>query len=190
VRVKPEGVNADIEGRLEGIRFEPRESLGPEIMGRVRRGERSLSDVRPRWLLPWGLAAAALLTGVLVLRDVMHRPELAVVDTCCSSLDGGDHNDDGARVYLDARGEIRRIEVYEDRDGSGGFSPGDVIRLVRGPAPVLLEDGRGPVVAMRHCCADLDGEGPGDDGLLVVSRPGEDVVLAAVYEAGSSRPLR
>lgn len=180
----------DAEGQLEQIRFQPRESLGPEIMGRVRRGERSLSDARSRRLLPWGLAAAALLAAGLVYRDVVRSPDLAVVDTCCSNLDGGDRADDGARVFLDARGAIQRVEVYEDLDGSETFTPGDLLRLVRGPSPVLLEDGDGPVLTTRHCCVDLDREGPGDDGLLVLSRPGEEVVLAAIYETGSSRPLR
>jgi hypothetical protein len=37
---------------------------------------------------------------------------------------------------------------------------------------------------------DLDREGPPDDGLLVLSRPDETVVMAAIYETGGDRPLR
>jgi len=180
----------ELERDLEAVRFQPRESLGPEVMGRVRRGERSLSGARSRRVLPWSLAAAALLATGLVYRDATRAPDLAVVDTCCSNLDGGDRSDDGARVFVDSRGVIQRVEVYEDLDESGDYTPGDLVRLVRGPSPVLLEDRDGPVLTTRHCCVDLDREGPGDDGLLVLSRPGEEVVLAAIYETGSSRPLR
>ena len=179
-----------MERRLEGIRFEPRESLGPEIVGRVRRGERSLSDVRPRWLLPWGLAAAAGVAGVLMIRDVTRAEELAVVDSCCSNLDGGTGEDDGARIFIGADGSVQRLEIYEDLDGSRSFTPGDIVRLSRGPALRMLDESDAPVLATRRCCVDLDREGPGDDGLLVLSRPGEEVVLAAIYETGSSRPLR
>lgn len=180
----------DLERRLEGIRFEPRESLGPEIVGRVRRGERSLSDVRPRWLLPWGLAAAAVIAGVLVIRDVTGPEHLAVVDSCCSSLDGGSGEDDGARIFLGADGSVKRLEIYEDRDGSQSFTAGDLIRLSRGSTLVLRETGDDPVVTTRRCCVDLDREGPADDGLLVVSRHGESVVLAAIYERDGREALR
>jgi hypothetical protein len=180
----------DLDRRLEGIRFEPRQSLGPEILGRVRRGERSLSDVRPRWLLPWGLAAAAVMAGVLVIRDVTGRDELAVVDSCCSSLDGGAGEDDGARIFLGADGSVRRLEIYEDRDESGSYTEGDIVRLSRGSAPVLIESADDPVTTTRHCCVDLDREGPADDGLLVMSRPGETVVLAAIFERGGREELR
>ena len=45
----------------------------------------------------------------------------------------------------------------------------------------------------RICCADLDGEGLPDDGILVMSEADESVVLAAVYEQlprGVAAPLR
>jgi hypothetical protein len=180
----------DLERRLEEIRFEPRESLGPEIVGRVRRGERSLSDVRPRRVLPWGLVAAALLAGVVVAADVSLMEELDVVDSCCSSLDGGPGEDDGVRIHLGRDGTVRRLEIYEDLDGSGSFTAGDLVRLSRRSELVMLDAQDDTVTTTRRCCVDLDGEGPADDGLLVMSRPGEAVVLAAIYERGGREELR
>ena len=106
------------------------------------------------------------------------------------NLDGGTESDDGAVIYLRRDGSIRRLDIYEDRDGSGSFTMGDVIRLTRGSSPSLTESQTGPVTATRHCCVDLDREGPPDDGILVLSRPGEAVLMAAIYETGGDRPLR
>jgi len=36
--------------------------------------------------------------------------------------------------------------------------------------------------AIRVCCVDLDGEGPADDGLLVLHGRDERVVLAGIFE--------
>lgn len=182
----------ELERRLEGMRFEPRESLGPEIWGRVRRGERSLSDVRPRrrFLALGAGLAAAMVAGAVFLADLYLAEDPLVVDSCCSNLDGGLESDDGAVIYLRRDGSIRRLDIYEDRDGSGSFTMGDVIRLSRGSSPSLAESQTGPITTTRHCCVDLDREGPPDDGLLVLSRPGETVVMAAVYETGGDRPLR
>lgn len=181
----------DLERRLEALQFEPRESLGPETWGRVRRGERSLSDARPRRrLLAWGGLAAALVAGAVFLADLYIVEDQQVVDTCCSNLDGGTEHDDGAVIYLRRDGTIRRLDIYEDRDDSKSFTMGDVIRLSRMGAPSLPDAETGPVTTTRHCCVDLDREGPPDDGLLVISRPGEAVVMAAIYETGGNRPLR
>ena len=182
----------ELERRLEALKFEPRESLGPEIWGRVRRGERSLSDVRPRrrfLALGAGLAAALVACGVF-LADLYLAEDQLVVDSCCSNLDGGTEGDDGAVIYLRRDGSVRRLDIYEDRDGSGSFTMGDIVRLTRGSSPSLAESQTGPVTTTRHCCVDLDREGPPDDGILVLSRPGETVLMAAIYETGGSRPLR
>ncbi len=60
----------------------------------------------------------------------------------------------------------------------------------RRPTSCALRAGRYPAVSgesdeprtTRICCADLDGEGPADDGVLIMSEANESVVLAAVYE--------
>jgi hypothetical protein len=179
---------------LAGLQFTPRASLGPEIIGRARRGElpkggpRQSRTAALRPLL--GVAAALALTagiGVLTWKMV-GRPVL--IDSCCQDLDGGGTADDG--FVLEARGrKVSRLKLYEDRDGSGTLSPPDLVRFARGAVPALA--GGRDARTTRICCADLDGEGPADDGVLVMSEADESVVLAAVYEQppqGAAAPLR
>jgi hypothetical protein len=112
------------------------------------------------------------------------------IDSCCRDLDGGGTADDG--FVLEARGrQVSRLRLYEDRDGSHTLSSADVVRFARGSAPALA--GERDARTTRICCADLDGEGLADDGILVMSESGESVVLAAVYERhprGVAAPLR
>lgn len=180
-------MSADRQGEtdrlLAGIRFVPRASLGPEIAGRVRRGETSTGGFAPwrsaiRYWLP--VAAAMVLTvpaGVLAWRGLA-TPVLRG-DHCCQDLDGGGNTDDG--YVVEARGRrIERLTLYEDIDGDGRLSTADRVRLARGATPVLADDSVHS--SIRICCVDLDGEGPADDGLLVLSGPGEHVVLAGIFE--------
>ena len=53
----------ELDRSLSEIRFEPRASLGPELLGRLRRGERPKGAVPPRRfrLALLGVAAASLL---------------------------------------------------------------------------------------------------------------------------------
>jgi len=185
---------AETERLLAGLHFTPRASLGPEIAGRARRGEsprggqgasRSMSL---RAML--GLAASLMLVvsaGVLTWKAI--GPAVRI-DSCCQDLDGGGTADDG--FVLEARGrQVNRLRLYEDRDGSRTLSSADVVRFARGAVPALA--GERDARTTRICCADLDGEGLADDGVLVMSEAGEAIVLAAVYEQhprGVAAPLR
>jgi hypothetical protein len=116
------------------------------------------------------------------------------VDRCCYDLDGGSERDDGVLVLARRNEEIRRLAVYEDRDGSRTYSEGDVLRFARGTVPTVLE-ATCDLVTTQHCCLDFDGGGPEDDGLLVVGVPPDRVMMVAVYEESRGRfesgyPLR
>ncbi len=184
----------ETERLLVGLSFSPRASLGPEIAGRARRGEsprggpRQSRSAALRSML--GVAAGLVLmvsAGVLTWKAV--GPPV-LIDSCCQDLDGGGTADDG--FVLEARGrQISRLRLYEDRDGSGTLSSADLVRFARGSVPAV--SGESDARTTRICCADLDGEGPADDGVLIMSEADESVVLAAVYEQhprGIAAPLR
>ena len=176
-------MSGDLETLLSGMRFRPRASLGPEIQGRVRRGEVGKGGLGPRRppLLRQLIAAAGVLLAVPALA-LAWRAAYAPVhhsDHCCRDLDGGKAADDGYVVRSRGR-TIESITLYEDLDGDRRFSAGDRVRLVRGRTPRLAGDSVHATI--RICCDDLDGEGPADDGLLVLSGEDEQVVLAGVFE--------
>ena len=177
----------EAERLLAGLRFAPRASLGPEIAGRVRRGEaaRGGRTPRPASTARWMTAATALclaLSAAFVLRQGMVPAVL--VDQCCSDLDGGSAADDGYVVRAKGR-RVESILVYEDLDGNRRFSPSDRVRLTRGRRPVVAPDS--VHASIRICCVDLDGEGPADDGLLVLNGGDERVVLAGIFEQGARK---
>jgi hypothetical protein len=181
-------VSEDLERALAGLRFRPRASLGPEIVGRVRRGEVAKGGLRPRRgpLLRRLLGVAALLlavpAAVLAWRGLA-VPEVRA-DHCCSNLDGGADANDGYVVRARG-GRIEQLMLYEDLDGDGRYSPADRVRLSRGASPLVSADSvQGSV---RVCCVDLDGEGAPDDGLLVLNGTGERVVLAGIFEQHGRR---
>jgi hypothetical protein len=182
----------ELDRKLRSVRFEPRASLGPELLGRLRRGERSKGDV-PSWRRPPALAALAaslLLTAGTVL-TLRHQPDV-VVDRCCYDLDGGGDDDDGVLVRAERDAKVHRLQLYEDRDRSRTFSPGDLVRLDRGADPAMQEVAAAALVTREHCCLDFDGGGPDDDALLVIGVPPDRVVMAAIYERrpGVAYPLR
>jgi hypothetical protein len=181
---------SDLDRALGGVRFEARASLGPEIEGRVRRGEGVADGARRLRFLrtAWGMAATAL-TAVLAGGVVLaHRP--VTIDRCCFDLDGGGAADDGVTLLADRDAKVHRLRLYEDHDHSGAFSAGDVIRLDRGELPSILAGTRGGLVTTEHCCLDFDGGGPRDDALVVMGVPPDRVVMAAIYERRpqTSRP--
>jgi hypothetical protein len=184
----------ETERQLVALSFNPRDSLGPEIAGRVRRGEQPRGRPRAsraavlRSMLGVTASLGMMLgAGVLTWKSV--GPPV-LIDSCCRDLDGGGSADDG--FVLEARGrQISRMLLYEDRDGSRTLSSADLVRFARGAVPGLA--GENDASTTRICCADLDGEGKPDDGILVMSEADESVVLAAVYEQpprGVAAPLR
>jgi hypothetical protein len=172
----------EMDRALRGIGFRPRASLGPEVFGRVRRGEGSHGAVPPRPRRPALAAVAAALILVTGVALVLGAPGSVVVDRCCYDLDGGGDADDGVVVFAGRDAKVHQLRIYEDLDGSGGFTAGDLIRLDRGGSPAMHEAAVAGLVTIEHCCLDFDGGGPADDGLLVIGVPPDRVVMAAIYE--------
>lgn len=184
----------DLDRLIREVRFEPRASLGAEIAGRWRHGERAVEQPRfsPRRVL--GTAAATLLLGFGLFSAwwIVLRPLGAVaVDRCCQDLDGGGDADDGLLVVSEAGSQVHRLMIYEDRDGSRTFSSQDRIRFERRGAPVVQGSMLGDHRTTQFCCLDYDGGGPSDDALLIVGRPPDLITMAAIYEHHASPgPLR
>jgi hypothetical protein len=172
----------ELDRALRGIAFEPRASLGPEILGRVRAGEPSAGTVpaSPRRPALAAIAAALVLVtaGALALR----APGAVMVDRCCYDLDGGGDADDGVVVLAERDAKVHQLRIYEDLDRSRTFSRGDVVRLDRGDSPAMHRAATRGLVTIEHCCLDFDGGGPADDGLVVIGVPPDRVVMAAIYE--------
>ena len=181
---------AEIDRDLRGIQFQPRASLGPEVLGRLRRGERSKGAVPPRRARPALAALAAVLVAAAGAALALGGSGNVVVDRCCYDLDGGGEMDDGVVVFAERDAKVHQLRVYEDLDGSATFTTGDLVRLDRGGTPSMQEAAAAGLVTIEHCCLDFDGGGPADDGLLILGVPPDRVVMAAIYEraAGDNRP--
>jgi hypothetical protein len=181
---------AELDRELRGIRFRPRASLGAELLGRLRRGERPEND-SPRRRSP---AVAAAVAAVLMLAAGvalwLRTPAAVTVDRCCYDLDGGGDADDGVVVRAERDAKVHQLRIYEDRDGSGSFTAGDEVRLDRRGSPAMHEVSTEGLVTIEHCCLDFDGGGPADDGLVVLGVPPDRLVMAAIYErpTGNDRP--
>ena len=189
-----EGIPPDLEEldrALRGVGFRPRASLGPEVLGRLRRGERSKGAVSPRRRRPALVAVAAALMAVASAALLLRAPGSVVVDRCCYDLDGGGDADDGVVVFAERDARVHQLRIYEDLDDSGSFTTGDLVRFDRGGSPAMHEAAVEGLVTIEHCCLDFDGGGPADDGLLVLGVPPDRVVMAAIYErpaGGTRRP--
>lgn len=187
---------AALDAELRSLRFEPRASFGPELLGRVRAGEADVRPIASHWrFASWPFAAAAAAVAAFATGAAVTgawRPMLdaargvATIDNCCFNYDAETEDDDGLYVESLRGDRIRRLVIYEDRDGDRRFSPGDGIRFERTGALTLAVPDDDDLVARRFCCLDYDGGGPKDDGLLVVNRPGGGVVLAALFEMGGA----
>jgi hypothetical protein len=173
---------AEMDRQLRGIRFHPRASLGPEVLGRLRRGERPKGAVPPRRRRPALAALAATLVLAAGTMLALRGSGRVVVDRCCYDLDGGGEADDGVVVFAERDAKVHQLRVYEDLDGSASFTPGDLVRLDRGGSPAMQEASAAGLVTIEHCCLDFDGGGPADDGLLILGVPPDRVVMAAIYE--------
>lgn len=173
---------AELDRALSDIRFEPRASLGAEIAGRVRRGERPADTGRRLGFLraAWGVTASVIVA--LLAASLLRSPRPVEIDRCCYDLDGGGEADDGITLVAERDAKVHHLRLYEDHDHSGTFSPGDLIRLDRGDQPSFRDGAGAGLVTTEHCCLDFDGGGPSDDALLVVGVPPDRVVMAAIYE--------
>jgi hypothetical protein len=171
---RPDPLSA-LEARLAAVRFAPRASLGAELAGRAGRGELPVGPgrMRPRWL-GWAAAVALLLAGAGAARAWIAGR--GPVDRCCADYDGEGAADDGILVARGRPGHL--LLIYEDRDGSRTLSAGDRLRWTRGAEP---PDATGELSSVRRCCLDMDGDGPADDGVLVVTRATR-VVSATLFE--------
>ena len=187
----------ELDRRLRGIAFAPRASLGPEILGRVRRGEPPVGAGPPRRrrqaLATMTAALLAAMAGAILLRATGS----VTVDRCCYDLDGGGDADDGVLVLAERDARVHHLRIYEDLDRSRSFTESDLVRLDRGASPAMHRAATGGLVTIEHCCVDFDGGGPADDGLVIIGVPPDRVVMAAIYErrpgdaAGSAGfPLR
>jgi hypothetical protein len=176
---------AEMDRELRGIQFQPRASLGPEVLGRVRRGEWSKGAVSPRRRRPALAALAATLVLAAGTALALRGSGRVVVDRCCYDLDGGGESDDGVVVLAERDAKVHQLRVYEDLDGSTSFTPGDLVRLDRRGSPAMQETSAAGLVTIEHCCLDFDGGGPADDGLLILGVPPDRVVMAAIYERGA-----
>ena len=188
----PDGLR-DLDAALRAVRFQPRVSLLPEVMGRLRRGEQFKGVAPLRRSRPVLLAIAVGVIAVLgASLWVAQRSQGITVDRCCYDFDGGGTFDDGVLVVTRGGAAVRRIAVYEDRDHSRSLTPGDVVRYDRGATLIVGDTMISGLVTTRHCCTDYDGGGPADDGLVVVAVPPDRVAMVALYEtppAGSSAPF-
>lgn len=185
----------DLDRRLRSIRFRPRESFTPELMGRLGRGESPpRRPTIPFWRRRLVTAAVAIITGAAALAfgGVIPWSGTAIinVDRCCYDLDGGGEADDGVLVLAERDSKVHRLRVYEDLDRSGSYTTGDIVRLDRGDEPAIVEAGGQEIVTIRRCCLDFDGGGPDDDGLLVIGIPPNRVLMAAIYETGPTARKR
>lgn len=173
-----------LDRMLRSVRFEPRASLGAEVVGRWRRREvrSSRRATSIRRMLGISGAVCFFVLGLLVFWAVAVRPGRPVtVDRCCQDLDGGGDSDDGLLVVTHNGQTVKRLAIYEDRDGSRSLTAGDAIRFQRAGRLEVT----GPVAGARtveFCCLDYDGGGPADDVLLVVGQPPDRISLAAIYE--------
>ncbi|HEU4588083.1 MAG TPA: hypothetical protein VFS11_05530 [Gemmatimonadales bacterium] len=188
---EPPAELAGLDARLARLEFEPRASLAPEIAGATRRPPRVAPHDAPargrRWSAVKLAAATAAAAAVLIATDIADVPT-TVVDHCCADLDGGGVPDDGVRVILGRGGRVKGVSVYEDRDGAGALTPGATLRYSGAGTqkfPARLPPG---LQTIRHCCADYDGGGLPDDGVLVLAVPPDRVLMAVVYEQDEAPP--
>ncbi len=121
------------------------------------------------------------------MRSLLFRPaSLLTVDRCCQDLDGEGPADDGLLVVSDRGEGVRSLSIYEDQNHSGQYSPGDPIRFHRAGGDTGLASPGGAMRTRAFCCADYDGGGLQDDGLIVVAHDPGEIAMAAIFEAGSA----
>jgi hypothetical protein len=186
----------ELDRQLQAIRFEPRASLGAEIAGRARREEPrppTRANAVRRILAIAGVVTVTAV-GSILWRVTAGTHGVSAVDRCCQDLDGGGAADDGLLVVARRGSEVRRLAIYEDRDGTRSFTPGDALRFDRRGRPTIAMPLLAGERTMEFCCVDYDGGGRSDDALMVVGLPPDRITMAAIYERegppGVPMPLR
>lgn len=178
----------ELHEKLRAVRFNPGASFGPELLGRLRRGDRP-ADLRAnphrQVLIAAAVAGLALAGAIAASHFTGAGTVMLTIDRCCYDLDGGGDADDGVLVLAERDASVHRLRVYEDVDGSRNYSAGDLLRLDRGPQPAMAGVAGLGAITIEHCCTDFDGGGPNDDGLLVIGVPPDRVLMAAIYETGA-----
>jgi hypothetical protein len=185
----------DLDRLLQSVHFEPRPSLGAELRGRWQRGEVAPAGRAPRPGLRVAAAVMLVGLGLLVFWLLALSPfQRLTVDRCCQDLDGGGQADDGLLVVTRRGHAVQQLQIYEDRDRSGSFTAADTVLFQRRGQPALSDRLGEGERTIEFCCLDYDGDGPSDDGLLIIGRPPDHITLAAIYEAatpsGHPAPLR
>jgi hypothetical protein len=179
----------DLDRKLRSVRFGPRASFGPELLGRLRRGDQPSGGGRQLFSRHLATVAVAVLTagGALALATFgsLTGTHAVTVDRCCYDLDGGGVSDDGVLILAERDARVHRLRVYEDLDGSRTYTPADLVRLDRGAEPAVHGLAGESIVTTEQCCLDFDGGGPEDDGLLVIGVAPDRVLMAAIYETGA-----
>ena len=180
----------DLDRKLRSVRFGPRSSFGPELLGRLRRGDSPSGGGRGHLRRNLATAAAAVLTAGAALAFAnlgsLGHTDAVTMDRCCYDLDGGGEADDGVLILAERDDRVHRLRVYEDLDGSRSFTPADLVRLDRGAKPAVHGLAGEGIITIEQCCLDFDGGGPDDDGLIVMGVPPDRVLMAAIYETGTS----
>lgn len=179
----------DLDHKLRSVRFGPRASFEPELLGRLRRGESPSGGGHGNLRRHLAAAGVAVLAagGALALANFgsLTDTNAVSVDRCCYDLDGGGDADDGVLILAERDARVHRLRVYEDLDGSRTFTPADLVRLDRGAKPAVHGLAGERIITTERCCLDFDGGGPNDDGLLVIGVPPDRVLMAAIYETGA-----
>jgi hypothetical protein len=185
----------ELDGKLRSVRFSPRASFAPELLGRLHRGDEPSGVGPSRFRRQLATAAVAVLAvgSALALALARLGPLAAAnevtVDRCCYDLDGGGEADDGVVVLAERDAQVHRLRVYEDLDGSRSYTARDLVRLDRAGKPAIHGLAGEGITTIERCCLDFDGGGPEDDGLLVIGVPPDRVLMAAIYETGvEARP--
>jgi hypothetical protein len=171
----------DLDRILRQVRFHPRGSLGAELIGRLRRGEQPSLGKPPGFVRTWLRPLVAGLVAMIAVLLLLPRGHVTV-DRCCFDLDGGGTADDGALVVGERDGRLSRLLVYEDRDGTASLTPADIMRYDRRGSPAAVPLPTADQTRIQHCCEDLDGGGPADDGIIVFATPPDRVHTAAIYQ--------
>jgi len=184
----------DLDRTLRSVRFGPRASFGPELLGRLRRGDQPSGSGRGNLSRYLATAAVAVLTAgaalALATFGSLAGTHAVTVDRCCYDLDGGGDADDGVLILAQRDARVHRLRIYEDLDGSQSFTQRDLVRLDRGATPAVHGLAGQGIVTIEQCCLDFDGGGPDDDGLLVIGVPPDRVLMAAIYETGTEAASR